>query len=144
MGTPVDWGLSMCVDACVMRLRRRRPPRQRHLRLAHGSPHRCGGAVAESPIPNLHDSGATLRLHTPTDTRELFPTRGSVAPSAVPPQDNGQPHKHHSRPKKIPSRPGGGHGKPVYVCLRRLGVPPRPPLTEMEDRRATVTSEACG
>ena len=41
--------------------------------------------------------------------------------------------------KKIPSRPGGGHGKPFYVCLRRLGVPPRPPLTEMEDRRATVT-----
>ena len=33
---------------------------------------------------------------------------------------------------KIPSRPGGGHGKPFYVCLRRL-------LTEMEDRRATVT-----
>jgi hypothetical protein len=26
-----------------------------------------------------------------------------------------------------------------HVCLRRLGVPPRPPLTEMEDRRATVT-----
>ena len=39
---------------------------------------------------------------------------------------------------KISSRPGGGHGKPFYVCLRRLGVPPRPPLTEM-DRRATVT-----
>jgi len=26
-----------------------------------------------------------------------------------------------------------------HVCLRRLGVPPRPPLTEMKDRRATVT-----
>jgi hypothetical protein len=23
-----------------------------------------------------------------------------------------------------------------HVCLRRLGVPPRPPLTEIEDRRA--------
>ena len=43
--------------------------------------------------------------------------------------------------RKIPSRPGGGHGKPFHDCLRRLGVPPRPPLSEMpvEDRRATVT-----
>ena len=40
--------------------------------------------------------------------------------------------------RKIPSRPGGGHGKPFYVGLRRL-YPPDPPLTEMEDRRATVT-----
>ncbi len=42
---------------------------------------------------------------------------------------------------KFPAGPGegGGHGKPFHVCLRRLGVPPRPPLTEMEDQRATVT-----
>jgi hypothetical protein len=41
---------------------------------------------------------------------ELFPTRGSVAPSA-PPNPNGQPHKHHSKPK-IKIRVGGRKKKP--------------------------------
>jgi hypothetical protein len=45
---------------------------------------------------------------------------------------------------KIKKNPQQARGRPrktiiFHVCLRRLGLPPRSPLTEMEDRRATVT-----
>jgi len=43
--------------------------------------------VAESRIPSRHDRGAALRLHTPPDAPRIRHA------------SDGQPHKHHSRPK---------------------------------------------
>jgi len=115
------------------------------------APARAASTMAEAPHHAARNDSAPPALH---------PRSSSAHPDAHRPKPCNAGPRHGRAPtplarpprclwvfnkidivlKKIPSRPGGGHGKPlnfhkiranlkseVSVCLRRLGVPPRPP-----------------